>query len=548
MAALVINFLTQAQHIEFAIVAPTYNNMSPDPKTGRPLCIEHLESIVQQRYPKELVKVYCIDDCSTDGTADALQAYVHEHNLHDYITVIRNTVRKKALHNLWNKIHELQDNIVVITLDGDDQFAHQDVLARVAQEYQDDSVWLTYGQFKHYPSGRAGLCSVVPGKVVEKNRFRNYRWVASHLRSFKAALFKRIPLDDLLYGNDQLYPVTWDQAFMFPLLEMASENHFRYIPDVLYLYKETAQNDYKINYSLPADIEREIRSKPIYKPLQSLPVTSQEKTVDLIVFSKDRPLQLYAHLESVYTYIKNIGSIQVIYHAANNDYANGYASLKKDFPMVTFMQQNMKNPRSDFKKLVVAAVERCSSGYVMFSVDDIIVKDFCDLQECTKALVRTKAYGFYLRLGMHVTECYSENRYQGNPTLIHLYNDIYAWKFITGSGDWGYPNSVDMTIFRTDRVRKVVKKLQYHSPNTFEGQWALHGQKNKLGLCFACSRIINVPLNIVQNDFKNRAMSFSAHDLHMQFKNGKKIDIAPLYNIKNSSAHMEYSPTFIERE
>jgi len=542
-------YAVSAQQIEFAIIAPTYNNMSPDPKTKRPFCVEHIESIAKQKYPHALYKIYCIDDCSTDGTADMLDRMVTSLGIQDITVVHRNKQRKKALYNIWHQIHALPDHVVVVTVDGDDPLPHKNVLSRLAYEYQDPNVWLTYGQFQHYPSGMMGHCAPFSEEVIKKRAYRKHPWLASHLRTFKAGLFKNIKLEDLISKDNEFYPMTWDQAFMFPMLEMASKGHFRFISEVLYLYKETPRNDYKVDYSLMARLEKEIRSKRTYKALNSFPKMAEASPVDLVVFSKDRPLQLYAHLESVQTYLKNVNSIQVIYHAANADYAKGYEEVKKDFPHVRYLSQSMHNPKSDFKRLTIEALNQCTSKYMMFAVDDIIVKDFCDLKECTNALNHTQAYAFYLRLGLHVTECYSENRSQGLPRTVYLYDDVYAWRFATGNGDWGYPHSVDMTIVRTSKIKKQIQKLDFNTPNTLEAVWAWKGNPpmQKFGLCFSASKMVNLPLNIVQSDYKNRNMEYSANDLHHHFKQGQKINIVPLQGIKNRSAHMEYSPTFINR-
>jgi hypothetical protein len=106
-----------------------------------------------------------------------------------------------------------------------------------------------------------------------------------------------------------------------------------------------------------------------------------------------------------------------------------------------------------------------------------------------------------------------------------------------------------MTIVRTQKMKKQAERLDFNTPNKLEALWAWQGKPpmKKFGLCFSCSKIVNVPLNIVQSDYRNRNMECSATSLHEQFKQGKKIDILPLYGIKNISAHMEYQPTFIER-
>jgi hypothetical protein len=71
---------------------------------------------------------------------------------------------------------------------------------------------------------------------------------------------------------------------------------------------------------------------------------------------------------------------------------------------------------------------------------------------------------------------------------------------------------------------------------------------NRSGLCFSNSIIVNIPTNLIQEDWTNTCMhSWTTSQLLELFKSGKKIDISKLANIKNKSCHIDFELTFIER-
>src|SRR5207248_451809 len=104
------------------------------------------------------------------------------------------------------------------------------------------------------------------------------------------------------------------------------------------------------------------------------------------------------------------------------------------------------NPRSDFKEKTLKAVFESPNPYILFAVDDIVVKDHVNLTTCIKELEKTGGYGFFLHLGKNLRHCYTLNQPQALPPLIPIQSTIHAWQFKQGSYDWAYPNSLDMTI------------------------------------------------------------------------------------------------------
>jgi hypothetical protein len=273
-----------------------------------------------------------------------------------------------------------------------------------------------------------------------------------------------------------------------------------------------------------------------------------QQKADLVIYSFDRPMQLYAFLESAQHYMCDIGQVVVIYRTSGSNYDASYELVKSSFPCVHYLKQGSK-PQSDFKPLTLQAVFDTPSAYVVFAVDDIIVKDYIHCADDIQLLEQHNAYGFYYRLGTHLSYCYTMNVTQAVPPLTHVADGIYAWQFAQGQHDWGYPNTVDMTLYRKKDIESFFKHGNYNSPNTLEGRWA--GQAGsimkRIGLCYASSKMVNLPLNRVQHDYPNRSMELSAQELQTFFEQGLKIDIKPLACVANISAHMEYEPTFIQR-
>ena len=244
----------------FAVIIPSYNNAQ--------WVTKNLESVVSQTYTNWSL-IY-IDDCSKDKTGDIVADLIKKHNLQKKCTLIRNEKRCGALANIYKAVHMCNPKHVVVLLDGDDWFAHKKVLKKLASIYANKKIWLTYGNFRSDPPGWESCCAPIPKKVRQHNSFSKHKWVASHLRTFYAKLFHLIKKEDLMINGD-FFPMTYDMAITFPMLEMASKNHFFFVRNVLYIYNVANPiMDWRINAELQRKLDAHIRSMPTYKPLNRL--------------------------------------------------------------------------------------------------------------------------------------------------------------------------------------------------------------------------------------------------------------------------------------
>lgn len=264
---------------------------------------------------------------------------------------------------------------------------------------------------------------------------------------------------------------------------------------------------------------------------------------DLIIFSYDRPMQLAALLASLFQNTKNLGKVSVIYRYSGMPFQMGFNKLIKEFPNVTFKLQQSKE---EFRSMTLELVES-SSQFVCFAVDDLIVRGTFDFKQCEQILESTGAYGFYLRLGRNINFSYMANKESQISNLQSVDKDIFSFNFKNGTEDWAYPNSLDMVIYRRNDVVADLMKLNFNTPNFLEGSWAGRAKLNQEGLIFSDSKVVNIPINMVNRSTNRNMNSYSTRQLLKMFNQGFKLDIEYLSTLPVNSPHMELKLKFKKR-
>lgn len=165
------------------------------------------------------------------------------------IQVKRNRPRLSLLANLLPIWRSVDDEDIIVWIDGDDWLATEHALAVVAAVYEKTGAWMTYGQFM-MPEGTIGFAAPVGPDP------RREPWRATHLKTFKGWLLKEIRDADLQQANGSWYDLAIDQAIMLPMLEMAGERAV-FVPQILYVYN--AAHSFQANSS-PAERTRELES------------------------------------------------------------------------------------------------------------------------------------------------------------------------------------------------------------------------------------------------------------------------------------------------
>jgi glycosyltransferase involved in cell wall biosynthesis len=273
---------------------------------------------------------------------------------------------------------------------------------------------------------------------------------------------------------------------------------------------------------------------------------TNQKSADLVIFSFDRPLQLYSLLSSLKTYVNNLEAPYVLYRASSQEYQKAYDQVKELFPHAIFVAQS-NEPKKDFKELFLWCMKDAKTPYILFAPDDLIVKDYVDMNQCINTLEKYDAFGFYLRLGTHITRSYTQSIDITMPLNTEVEPGVFSFSF-EGKSYWGYPNTLDFALFKKEKIMTELMQIDYTSPNKLEAQWARIAQKKNKGLCYKTSKALNMPLNLVQQDWiNNHEQIFSAQMLLDLWNQGLTINLQTYHKIENNSCHMPYVPTFIKR-
>ncbi len=491
------------EHKSFAIVLYAHNQVL--------WCERALSSILEQEY--DHYRVIVIDDASLDKTAEKINQFVVDNNQQAKVTLIRNERRLGPIASLYRTVDGCLDREIVMPLEAKDWLAHPQVLSHLNGAYQNPDVWLASGQAIDYPSydleETAELC-------------------------FYAALFKQIRLQDL-YQRGRFASAS--SVYLKPLTQMAAGRVRKLEEPLLFC-----------NRASPIKTAEFFEERGDYSALNAFPVPRKATQADILLFSFDRPLQLYACLESLQRYMTGFQTVTVLYRVSNPSFEAGYEKVKDAFPLVQFVAQSFDDPKHDFKPKVESIVFGSPSKYILFGVDDIIVKDFVDLSVCMDQLEKTGAYGFYLRFGRHIRHCYQTNEPQAVPPSLPLGNHIYAWDIETGEADWAFPNSLDMTLLKKESLKTAFTQIKYQTPNSLEYNWAKnHRPAQAIGLYFEASKLVNIPMNVVGRTGNPHMNYLTAEELLVKFNQGLKIDIEPLYKIENASPHFDYIPEFVTR-
>ena len=219
-------------------------------------------SIMSQSF-KDFV-CYITHDMSTDNSVNIIKKIIKD----DSRFILIDDYEKKLYQaGNFDKVlrynTNIMDNDVVVEVDGDDWLPDNQVLERINNVYKDSNVWIANGSFK-YSSGQNGFAS--PQKYF--NNLRQQRFTASHIRTWRVFLWRNILESDLKdeYGN--YWQWSGDLCFMFPMLEMAGEEHYRFMSEINYIYNETNPiNEHKVDMFMVNKHANDIRSKQSYKKL-----------------------------------------------------------------------------------------------------------------------------------------------------------------------------------------------------------------------------------------------------------------------------------------
>ena len=232
---------------------------------SRPWIEESVKSALLQKHDN--FDVIAIDAQTNDGTYECL---LEKQDEYENLKVIRNETRKYQTQNVYEGSEMAKEGSIIVTLDFDDWLPHDNVLS-ILDKYYTEDVWMTYGSMY-----KTGTGDVVWGHdrysddIVSNNKFRQDRWRATHLRTFRRELVLNINTDDFIDTDGEWFKAAGDLTFMWPMLEMSGDR-FEFITEPLYVYNEHNENsDWRKVPHEQLRIEKLLKSRQPYEKLNSL--------------------------------------------------------------------------------------------------------------------------------------------------------------------------------------------------------------------------------------------------------------------------------------
>ncbi|MEI8126055.1 MAG: glycosyltransferase family 2 protein [Parachlamydiaceae bacterium] len=254
------------KEFKFKIVVPSFNSVDYIGKT-----LESIEMQTDINYD-----VCVVDDGSTiPRQRDIITDFCRRNGwLHLF-----NEKNHGPLYSLVNGINQFapskfkcNDHDVIVVLDGDDWFAHKDVLAHIRKIYTENDVYITWGQCEIYPGGKTPMnyAQPVPEMVIKQKLYRDIPFVF-WIGTFKYYLWRNIEDKDLRDVDGEYFKLMKDKATLFPMLEMAGERIY-FINETTYIYNlNNPLNEYK--GTRPEEhvrVDEEIRKRRRYSTLPPL--------------------------------------------------------------------------------------------------------------------------------------------------------------------------------------------------------------------------------------------------------------------------------------
>lgn len=237
--------------------------------------------------------------------------------------------------------------------------------------------------------------------------------------------------------------------------------------------------------------------------------------LSVIVFSKDRPLQLHGYLESLIFYSKiKEEAINVIFKETPDI---PYENVENSFKYIKWIKQ------TDFFQNLTCAIND-SKEFIMFGCDDVVFSSRINFEEAISTLKEEEIFGFSLRLGKNIRPMPKDFLSKGKSL-------VWNWAK-TNSPHWNYPWELDATIYRKSDIQDIIKTLNsdtLKNPNYLEAVIASDPcrfiRREKMA-SFRKSKCLVITVNRVQDNFPNDfdyRKNYTPKNLQLLYKKGKRI-------------------------
>jgi FkbM family methyltransferase len=242
---------------KIVVISPFYN---ADEFIQR--CIHSVAAQIYNNYEHIL-----IDDCSTETSNTALNTIANlPENIRHKFKLIKNSTNQGAVYNHINTIRDLNDDDIVILLDGDDWLTNSPDIFQYYNRIHENNDF-TYGSCWSVVDNIPLVSQPYPSQVKANKSYREhmFNWYApyTHLRTLKAKLIKYENDSAFMDKEGNWFKAGGDLATFYQAIENCESDRIYCSADVVYQYNDAhSHNDYKVNGEEQTKTARSIIRKP----------------------------------------------------------------------------------------------------------------------------------------------------------------------------------------------------------------------------------------------------------------------------------------------
>ena len=276
-----------------------------------------------------------------------------------------------------------------------------------------------------------------------------------------------------------------------------------------------------------------------------------DSSILIIVFSYNRAMQLDCLLSSTLKHLKHSNyKIVVIYHTTGEhnlgyrkliqnykifkciefiERENKYSFISQTIPLLFknrnlwrfIKHQYLRKKLDNFKALLENTINDTKSEFTMFLTDDGYFYKDVTIPEHVYQLIRKNpsqaSYRMYV--GKNLIDC---------PELPETYG-LMEWNYYDPKmkSHWAYPFAVDVTLYETKSLLRIIRPVFYHMPTTLESFVVTHCRSKKLlsiGYSPLESNYLGLFINRVSTIGNNFAGNVDKEMLNQRYLEGYTID------------------------
>ena len=259
----------------------------------------------------------------------------------------------------------------------------------------------------------------------------------------------------------------------------------------------------------------------------------ENKRISVIVFSKGRPMQLHAYLESLLRF-SDIPQDAITVLCCETEGIR-YEKVMEQFPQAVWKKE--EHFENDLKDAVAAA-----GDYIMFGCDDVVFTHMFRLSEAAAYLdSHDNVFGFSMRLGHNITPYPSDAIYEGS---------VMEWNWETASEQhYNYPWELDCTLYRKEDVTRLIDEEEkaIKNPNYLEAVINADNKSRKLprkhlASCKEQGCAVVITVNRVQDSYQNGYDDSMMTDIYSLDKlyndEGNTLDLDRIAAQENHTVHV----------